>query len=155
MIPFVKQLFDQKKKRRYFNSGNQHTYFPPKYKLHFTFTKTVLVKCKKREYLNYSTNGFCGRPLALSAYTSSLTLQSDFNLPKKICYLLHWKPFKIKMMKKAFYFILKALFVLEIFKFSSWLSVSWKNGLIRKRKNLKTIDQEICSILISQKRVLD
>ena len=121
MIPFAKQLFDQKKKRRYFNSGNQHTYFPRKHKLHFTFTKTVLVKCKNREHLNYSTNGFSGRPLALSAYTSSLTLQSESNLPKKICYLLHWKPFKIKMMKNAFYFILKALFVLKIFKFSSWL----------------------------------
>ena len=38
---------------------------------------------------------------------------------KKMCYLFHWKPFK--MMKNSFYFILKALFVLKIFKFLSWL----------------------------------
>ena len=35
------------------------------------------------------------------------------------CYLLDRKP--LKMMKNAFYFILKALFVLKIFKFLSRL----------------------------------
>ena len=36
-------------------------------------------------------------------------------------------------MKNAFYFILKALFVLEIFKFLSWtFGAGRKNGLIRK-----------------------
>ena len=34
------------------------------------------------------------------------------------------------MMKNAFYFILKTLFVLKIFKFLFWSC--WKNGLIRK-----------------------
>ena len=34
-------------------------------------------------------------------------------------YLLHWKP--LKKMKNAFYFILKAIFVLEILTFLSWL----------------------------------
>ena len=35
---------------------------------------------------------------------------------KKIFYLARWK-----MMKNAFYFIVKALFVLKVFKFLSWL----------------------------------
>ena len=52
-------------------------YFPPKhswYSIIFTFTKTGLVKCKKRECVNYSTNGVCGYMIAGRAYTSSLTL---------------------------------------------------------------------------------
>ena len=39
-----------------------------------TFTKTGLVKCKKRECLNYRTYGVCGHTIAVSVYTSSLTL---------------------------------------------------------------------------------
>ena len=39
-----------------------------------TFTKTGLVKCKKRECLNYRTYGVCDRTIAVSVYTSSLTL---------------------------------------------------------------------------------
>ena len=31
------------------------------------------MKCKKREYLNYSMYGVCGHTFAMSAYTSSLT----------------------------------------------------------------------------------
>ena len=38
---------------------------------------------------------------------------------KKLYCLLHWKP--LKMMKNAFYFILKALSALKIFKFLSWI----------------------------------
>ena len=40
------------------------------------------------------------------------------------------------MMKYAFYFTLKSLFILKIFKifkFLSWLSVMYKNGFIRKK----------------------
>ena len=37
-----------------------------------------------------------------------------------------------KIMKNAFYFILKALFVLKIFNFLSWLYGNVKNSLIRK-----------------------
>ena len=42
----------------------------------------------------------------------------------------------LKMMKSAFYFILKALFILKIFKFLSWLfsHVQYKKGLIRKMR---------------------
>ena len=50
---------------------------------------------------------------------------------KKMFYLLQWKP--LKMMKNAFYFILKALFVLKIFRFLSWLfDHVEKTVLIRK-----------------------
>ena len=52
-------------------------YFPPKnssYPIIFSFTKTGLVKCKKLECVNYSTNGVFGYMVAGSAYTSSLTL---------------------------------------------------------------------------------
>ena len=42
------------------------------------------------------------------------------NANKISFYLLQLKP--SKMMKNAFYFILKALFVLKIFKFLSWHS---------------------------------
>ena len=50
----------------------------------------------------------------------NMDLNSDSHLPKKffiIC--LNHSP--SKMMKNAFYIILKALFVLKIFKFLSWL----------------------------------
>ena len=76
MILFAKQIFDQKKIRKSFNNDNQYE-VPQKhssYPITLTFTKTGLVKCKKRECLNYSTYGVCGHTLAVSAYTSSLTL---------------------------------------------------------------------------------
>ena len=76
MIFFVKQLLHQKKIRKSFNNDNQyevsqkHSLYP----ITSIFTKTGLVKCKKRECLNYSTYGVCGHSLPASAYTSSLTL---------------------------------------------------------------------------------
>ena len=48
-----------------------------------------------------------------------LTLKSDSHLPKKYIFICFNKS-PLKMMKNAFYFILKALFVLKIFKFLSW-----------------------------------
>ena len=44
-------------------------------------------------------------------------IKSDSHLPKKICF----NDSPSKMMKKVFYFILKAFFVLKIFEFLSWL----------------------------------
>ena len=112
MILFAKQLFDQKKKRRYFNRGSQHGLFPTKTLIAsnviFVFTKAGLVKCKKRECINYSAKGAFDHTLVLSAYTSSLILKSDSNLPKKFCYLLHWKPFKND--EECFLFHLKSSF---------------------------------------------
>ena len=54
-------------------------------------------------------------------------LKSDCHLPKKLFY---GSP--SKMMKNAFYFILKAPFVLKIFKFLYCLFGHVKKGLIRK-----------------------
>ena len=47
-------------------------------------------------------------------------LKSDSHLPKKNC-VIYLIESPLKMMKNAFYFILKALFVLKIFKFLSQL----------------------------------
>ena len=76
MILFAKQIFDQKKMRKSFNNDNQYE-VPQKhssYPITLNFTKTELVKCKKRECLNYSAYGVCGHTLTVRAYTSSLTL---------------------------------------------------------------------------------
>ena len=60
-------------------------------------------------------------------------------LQKACYYLLQWKPFK--MMKNSFYFMLKALFVLEIFPFFSWLFGDLEKRLDRKSKvNFKVHD---------------
>ena len=67
----------------------------------------------------------CNSKWALS-YFDKNSLKSTADLQKKLSYLLHWKPFK--MMKNAFYFILKSIFVLKISKFLPWR----KNDLIRK-----------------------
>ena len=55
-------------------------------------------------------------------------LRSDSHLPKKI-FIICFNDSPSKMMKDTFYFILKALFVLTVFKFLSWLF-----GLIRRIK---------------------
>ena len=58
-------------------------------------------------------------------------VKSDSYLPKNVSYLLDWKPFKND--ENVFYFNLKALSVLKIFKFlSRLLKTTRKNGLIRK-----------------------
>ena len=43
----------------------------------------------------------------------------------------------LKMMKNAFYFTLKALFALKIFKFLFWLFGHAENSLIKKKVNFK------------------
>ena len=60
----------------------------------------------------------------------SPTLKSGSHLPKKLCYLRGWKPFKND--EKCFYFISKAFFVLKIFKILSRHFGHRKNSLIRK-----------------------
>ena len=47
-------------------------------------------------------------------------LKSDSHLPKKV-FITCFNDSPLKMMKNAFYFILKAIFVLKIVKFLSWL----------------------------------
>ena len=53
---------------------------------------------------------------------------------KQLFDLLQWKPYK---MKNPFYFMVKALFVLKIFKLSSSLFADVENGLVR---NMRLID---------------
>ena len=63
-------------------------------------------------------------------------LKSDSHLSKKWFYFLWWKPFKI--MKNAFYFILKALFLFKIFKF--FVLTFWsckKTGWLERKINFK------------------
>ena len=48
----------------------------------------------------------------------NIKLKSDSHLPRKIC-IIYFIKRPLKVMKNAFYFISKALFVLKIFKFLS------------------------------------
>ena len=67
---------------------------------------------------------FIARNAKISTDELNSYLKSDSHLPKKICFTcLNENP--SKMMKNAFYLILKARFVLKIFKFLL-------NGLIRE-----------------------
>ena len=64
--------------------------------------------------------------LKISQYSQGKTpeleslLKLDSHLPKKFCFICFTES-PLKMMKNAFYFILKALLVLKVFKFLSWL----------------------------------
>ena len=67
----------------------------------------------------------------ISAFRPAPLLKSDSHLPKKMdvsCSIEN----PLIMMKNAFYFILKSLFVLKIFKFLSRLFGHVGNSLIRK-----------------------
>ena len=65
----------------------------------------------QRRLLSFADEGFFSQTLFNC-------LKSESNLPKKIVFIcFNYSP--SKMMKNAFYFILKALFVLKIFKFLS------------------------------------
>ena len=60
-------------------------------------------------------------------------LKSDSHLPKKLCYLLNWKPFKND--EKSFLFHLKSFFRFQGICFAVFVATFWsckKNGLIRK-----------------------
>ena len=55
-----------------------------------------------------------------SAYSDLITFKVGLSPSKKICFICLIKS-PLKMMENAFYFILKAFFVLKIFKFLSRL----------------------------------
>ena len=68
----------------------------------------------------YGGGGTFSSPQVIQSQKSPacLGVQSDPHPSKKICFIyLNESP--LKMVKNAFYFILKALFVLKIFKFLS------------------------------------
>ena len=79
-------------------------------------TKKVITEC----------SSFCYQKVAIVIFI----LKSDSYLPNKFCVLFLIES-PLKVMKNAFYFVLKALFVLKIFKFLSLLWSCRKNGLIR------------------------
>ena len=59
-------------------------------------------------------------------------LKSDSHLPKIFCFISFTESL-LKIMKNTFYFILKALFLLKIFKFLSWLfGHVWKTAWLEK-----------------------
>ena len=63
-------------------------------------------------------------------------LTSDSHFSNELFYFLLWKPFK--MMKNAFYFILKALFLFKIFKF--FVLTFWsckKTGWLERKINFR------------------
>ena len=62
---------------------------------------------------------------------ASKCLKSGSHLPKK--YFICFNESPLKMMKNAFYFILKVFFVFKIFKFLSWLFSYIENIAWRKR----------------------
>ena len=62
--------------------------------------------------------------------TISFSVCKFFFIFLKVQFLANESPLKI--MKNAFYFTSKTLFVLKIFKFLSWLFVHLTNGLIRR-----------------------
>ena len=60
------------------------------------------------------------------AFFETSNILSDLNIkvglsPSKTIFFICFNDGTSKMMKNAFYFILKALFILKIFKFLSWL----------------------------------
>ena len=70
--------------------------------------------------------------MAEQIHARTFPLKSDFHLPKNFfCFCFNESP--LKVIKYAFYFMLKALFVLEIFKFLPWLF-----GYVEKRLDKKT-----------------
>ena len=68
-----------------------------------------------------------------------ISLKVGPSLPKKIFFCFNESP--LKVIKNAFYFILKALFVLKIFRFLSWLFGHVNKLLEKKYKvNFKIYD---------------
>ena len=67
------------------------------------------------------------------AVRKPILLKLDSHLPKKI-FIICLNDTHSKTIKNAFYFILKALFVLETFKFLSWTFVHLEKRLDKKDK---------------------
>ena len=80
------------------------------------------------------------------------------HLPKKLFLFASMKESPLKVIKNAFYFMLKALFVLEIFPFLSWLFGYVEKGLNKGAKDNFKLDDVIdwttnnCNTYIAQYR---
>ena len=57
--------------------------------------------------------------LLVESTKTRITPKLDSHLPKKLSYLLHWKPFKND--EECFLFHLKSSFHSQVFKFLSWI----------------------------------
>ena len=81
----------------------------------------------------------------------TVTLKMDIHFPTKIFFVCFDESL-LKMMKNVFYLILKALFVLEIFKFLSWLlghveKTTWleRSGYLKYIHILPNISRSKCN----------
>ena len=109
--------------------------------VHFMYNKEnkLSVTCKKFQmwkeassysiYVNYTKHNSI---MKLNRFTDILFCLKTLTLQKKKCFAFFNKS-PLKMMEKTFYFILKALFVLQIPKFLSWLF-----GQVEKTPGLET-----------------
>ena len=96
-------------------------------KLRLSYSKKyciICTACKVSKYRVFSGSYFPAFGLNTEIYGVHLRIQSKYRKIRTkqtpcldICHAVNGSPFKV--MKHAFYFILKALFVLQIFKFSS------------------------------------
>ena len=91
----------------FFQTGQQFKYSNESYEMNFFQTAWQSVILWHSIYINYFK--------CMTHY-----LKSDSHLSKKIFFIC-FNDSPSKMMKNAFYLILKALLVLKIFKFLSWL----------------------------------
>ena len=78
-------------------------------------------------FLQNTTQYFCRTPLSILADHLLVFLENAFSIfkvelsPSKKIFFVCFKESPLKMMKNTFYFTLKALFVLKIFTFLSWI----------------------------------
>ena len=77
--------------------------------------KNLVLRAKKK----HEKYGFTDAPMF---YEGICFMKSDCHLPKQICFICIYES-PLKMMRNAFYFILKAFFVHKIFNFLSWFFV--------------------------------
>ena len=78
-----------------------------------------LVRVEHRRKSNESQNGKMRRIILALIFTLIL-IKVGLSPSKKVCFI-YFNESPLKMMKNAFHFMLKALFVLKILKYLSWL----------------------------------
>ena len=78
----------------------------------------------------------CNVHLPTGTMTGNISFKVGLpSFKKKNCFVC-FNGSPLKLMKNAFYFILKDIFVLKIFKVLSWLFGHVKKGLIRNTKSM-------------------
>ena len=88
--------------------------------------------CSPKNFWKYLNYLFSDQLLFLPSYRKFLSIFLKVGPHPQKKSFIYFNESPLKMIKNAFYFILRALFVLKIFKFLSWLSGHVeKTGLIR------------------------